>query len=69
MPDEHPAPMSSVTTQTDPLPYVAATLTQTGIPLHIFETGALHWSLERLCRAIDATGTAAHRLPRPVAAA
>ena len=40
------------------MPYLAATLSDAEIPVKVFEAGALHWSLEDLCRAIDATGTA-----------
>ncbi len=40
------------------MPYLAATLTDAKIPVSVFEAGALHWSLDELCRAIDATGIA-----------
>lgn len=40
------------------MPYLAATLTEAKISVRIFEAGALRWSLDDLCRAIDATGTA-----------
>lgn len=40
------------------MPYLAATLTDAGIPMKVFEAGALRWSLDDLCRAIEATGTA-----------
>jgi anaerobic magnesium-protoporphyrin IX monomethyl ester cyclase len=40
------------------LPYLASTLTEAKIPVKVFEAGALRWSLDDLCRAIDATGTA-----------
>jgi len=40
------------------MPYLAATLTAANVPVNVFEAGALRWSLDDLCRAIDATGTA-----------
>lgn len=35
------------------LPYLAATLTEAGIPVRVFEAGALRWSVDDLCHAID----------------
>lgn len=40
------------------MPYLAATLADAAIPIQVFECGALRWSLDELCRAIDATGVA-----------
>ncbi len=37
------------------MPYLAATLTGASIPVKVFEAGALRWSVDDLCRAIDAT--------------
>ena len=37
------------------MPYLAATLTDASIPMKVFEAGALRWSLDELCRAIDAS--------------
>lgn len=44
------------------MPYLAATLTDAGVPVRVFESGALRWSLADLCQAIDATGTAGEAL-------
>ncbi len=44
------------------MPYLAATLTEAGIPVQVFESGALRWSIDDLCRAIDATGIAGDSL-------
>lgn len=40
------------------MPYLAATLTEAKIPVEVFESGAMRWSLDDLCRAIDTTGKA-----------
>ena len=40
------------------IPYLAAAITQAGMAVQVFEAGALRWSLDQLCRAIDATGHA-----------
>jgi len=34
------------------MPYLAATLTEAGLPVTVFESGALKWSLDTLCQAI-----------------
>ena len=38
------------------IPYLAATLTEADIPVQVFEAGALRWSLDQLCDAINAVG-------------
>ncbi len=44
------------------MPYLAATLTAANVPVRVFEAGALNWSTDELCRAIEATGIAAQSL-------
>src|SRR5260221_6567106 len=36
------------------MPYLAATLTEAGLPVRVHECGALRWSLEELCDALNA---------------
>lgn len=36
------------------LPYLAASLTASGFPVRVYESGALRWSLDELCEAINA---------------
>jgi len=44
------------------IPYLAATLTAAAVPVQVFEAGALRWSLDQLCDAIDQSGLAANAL-------
>src|SRR6266545_5159435 len=36
------------------MPYLAATLTRAGLPVRVHECGALRWSLDQLCDALNA---------------
>jgi anaerobic magnesium-protoporphyrin IX monomethyl ester cyclase len=40
------------------IPYLAATLTEAAMPVRVFEAGALRWSLDDLCEAINNSAVA-----------